>query len=170
MRWEEQGARGNTRHAVIPRTLSFILYNDEVLLLRGAPGKRLWPGKLNGIGGHIETGETPFAGAGRELMEEAGIAACDLALRGIVHISSSSEPTGIMLFVYVGHVCSRLVSSGAEGSLAWYPLRELPSDDLVEDLPELIPRIMSAAAGQIVYGLYQPDGNGRMAFHFEYSG
>jgi len=166
MRWEEQGTRMSTRHAVIPRTLCFILYHDDVLLLRGAPDKRLWSGKLNGIGGHVEADETPYAGAWREVQEESGLEVLDLCLRGIVHISSSTEPEGIMLFVYVGHADSQQVYPSVEGSLEWYPLRELPEDELVEDLVELIPRVVAAKAGQIVYGLYRPDSAGWMTFHF----
>ena len=71
MRWEEQGAAG--RYAAVPRTLTFLLRGDEVLLLRGAPGKGRWARRLNGIGGHVEPGESVLAGALREVREETGL-------------------------------------------------------------------------------------------------
>ena len=43
------------RYQVVPRTLCFIIHDDDVLLLRGAPTKRIWPNKYNGVGGHVES-------------------------------------------------------------------------------------------------------------------
>ncbi|MHB9031782.1 MAG: NUDIX hydrolase [Anaerolineae bacterium] len=166
MRWQEQGTTFHERHSVIPRTLCFILHAGNILLLRGSPDKRLWAGKLNGIGGHIEADETPYEGARRELKEEAGLASDDLCLRGIVHIASDRDQVGIMIFVYVGSACSAQVQSGSEGELGWYPLHALPSDEMVADLPELIPRVIQTAPNQIVYGLYRPADDGSMSFSF----
>ena len=166
MRWEDQGAGGALRHAVIPRTLCFLRWGDEVLLLRGAASKRLWAGKLNGIGGHIEVGETPLAGAHREILEETGLEVLDLQLRGVVHVCSPVATQGIMIFVYVGQAPSREVRSSSEGDLLWFPINSLPRDELVEDLSELIPRVLEATGNQTVYGLYQPDEQGRITFSF----
>jgi len=169
MRWTDQGSGGG-RYAVIPRSLCFLVHSDAILLLRGAPTKRLWANKLNGIGGHIEPGETPLEGARREIREECGIEPPDLELRGIVHVCPSQQGNGIMLFVYVGFALSRAVHSGAEGNLEWHPLLALPVNELVEDLPELIPRVLTAWDGEIVYGMYEPDGDERMVFHFTQDG
>jgi 8-oxo-dGTP diphosphatase len=167
MRWEDQGAAGVSRHSVIPRTLCFLRLGDEVLLLQGAASKRLWAGKWNGIGGHIEIGETPLAGAQREILEETGLCVNNLQLVGVVHVSSPEVNQGIMIFVYMGDAPSRKVFQGVEGTLQWFAIDELPRDLLVEDLPELIPRILEARKGQIVYGLYQPDDSGRILFKFD---
>ncbi|MHB1357448.1 MAG: NUDIX hydrolase [Anaerolineae bacterium] len=166
MRWDDQGADNTSRYAVIPRTLCFLLRGDMVLLLRGAVTKRLWAGKWNGIGGHLEVGETPLDGARREIKEETGLEVYDLQLRAIVHISSSEANQGIMIFVYSGEAPSSEVSSSAEGDLQWFPLDGLPQDALVEDLSELIPRVLAAKGGQLVYGLYQPNEQGHITFHF----
>ncbi len=52
---QEQGTHF-ARYPVIPRALIFLFTGDSVLLLKGAPDKRIWPGLYNGIGGHIEAG------------------------------------------------------------------------------------------------------------------
>jgi 8-oxo-dGTP diphosphatase len=166
MLWVDQGAGSTLRYAVIPRTLCFLHRGGNVLLLRGAVTKRLWAGKWNGIGGHIEIGETPLEGARREIREETGLEVFDLHLRAIVHVSSTETIQGIMIFVYVGESPSSEVSPSVEGDLQWFPLDALPQDALVEDLSELIPRVMAATGNQLVYGLYQPDERGYISFSF----
>ena len=47
----------NDRYMVIPRTAIFLRRGDSFLLLKGAPAKRLWANKYNGLGGHLERGE-----------------------------------------------------------------------------------------------------------------
>ena len=41
------------RYMLVPRTAIFVRRDDSYLLLKGAPGKRLWAGKYNGLGGHV---------------------------------------------------------------------------------------------------------------------
>jgi 8-oxo-dGTP diphosphatase len=52
-------------------TICFIKRKDEILLLNRnkKPNMGLW----NGVGGKIETGETPFEGIIRETWEETGL-------------------------------------------------------------------------------------------------
>jgi len=167
MRWEDQGTADNRRYTVVPRTLSFLLHEGHVLLLRGAPDKRLWANQLNGVGGHLEPDEDPLAGACREILEETGLTVDALALRAIVHIAGTPSGPGVLLFVFVGQTATRQVRSGREGRLAWYPVDDLPWAELVKDLRELLPRILASRPGDApVYGHYTPDPTGRMTFHF----
>jgi len=139
------------------RTLVFLTRGEWVLLLRGAPHKRLWAGKYNGIGGHLEPGESPNAAAQRELREEAGIAAADLELRGIVHITMP-EPPGIVLFVYTGSAEDVRLIPSEEGTPEWVHRDDLGSLDLVEDLPMLLPQVL--APGPLVYAIYHVTDDG----------
>ena len=70
----EQGTRAPGRHLVVPRVLIFLTRTtgagvQEVLLLKGAPTKRLWANKYNGLGGHVEATEDVYAAARREVHE-----------------------------------------------------------------------------------------------------
>jgi len=67
MLWRSQRTRGQDRHTITLRMPCFLRHDGYLLLLRGDPTKRLWAGRLNGIGGHIESGETPLESAQREL-------------------------------------------------------------------------------------------------------
>jgi len=166
MQWSDQGTRGPKRHTVIPRTLCFVRHQDHLLLLRGAPDKRLWAGQLNGIGGHIEPGETPLEGAYRELREEAGVIPVELGLRAVIHISSDHHEPGVLLMVYLGTASSRSVSDGAEGQPVWYALNGLPWAEMVQDLPSLLPLLLDDDRPGIIYGEYHAAPDGTMQLRF----
>jgi 8-oxo-dGTP diphosphatase len=134
------GAR--TRYHLVPRVLCFLLCGDQVLLLRGSPHKRLWPNLLNGIGGHVERGEDIAAAAAREIREETGLAVDDLRLRGLVSVDLQDD-LGIGIYVYSAQVDWHPAGHSPEGSLEWHSVRQLPTDNLVEDVPVLLDRILT---------------------------
>ncbi len=132
------------RYQVIPRTLIFITHGDEVLLLKGSPQKRIWPGLYNGIGGHIERWETVYDAARREIAEEVGLTAIeDLRLRGTINIDVGQPDVGIMLFVFTAVSPTREVHPSCEGDPQWVNWRVLNPSTMVEDLPILLPRVLS---------------------------
>lgn len=135
------------RWLAIPRTLIFVLHDDAVLMMKRAPHRRVFPNRYNGLGGHIERGEDPAAGALREIYEESGLRVHSLRLRSIHNIDAGGQ-TGIILFVYTAVSEGRAVhNDGAEGNLEWVPRERLEELDLVEDLPQLMPRILAMKDG-----------------------
>jgi len=156
MRPEDQLNTG-VRYTVIPRVLVFLTRGDEVLLLRGAPDKKLWAGKYNGLGGHIEPGETPHQAAVREVSEEADITVGALTLRAVVHVTLAPAP-GVLFFVFTGAAPPGELRSSTEGAPVWVARSELSTLPLVEDLPELLPRVLEP--GPLIYGHYTFAENG----------
>lgn len=138
----EQGADAtNGRWLTLPRTLCFVLNGDDVLLMKRAPHKRVFPNRYNGVGGHIERDEDPLTGARREILEETGLRVHNLSLRAIHNIDAGAA-SGILLFVFVGWADSREVVDCTEGTLHWVPRESVGSLDLVEDLAILLPRVL----------------------------
>jgi 8-oxo-dGTP diphosphatase len=141
----DQGVFTN-RYQVIPRTLIFLMSEDEVLLLKGAPTKRLWANLYNGIGGHVEPGEDILSSARRELKEETGLVVEHLWLCGSVLIDASDQ-TGIALFVFKGAYAQGEMVNSKEGNLEWVRISGINSLPLVEDLVTILPRVIAMHAG-----------------------
>lgn len=174
---EEQGV-GASRHRylLIPRVLCFVCHGDAVLLLKGAPDKKIWPGKYNGLGGHVERGETVHAAARREIREEAGQEVSQLRLRGVVTIETG-EATGIGLYVFTAAAASRQTVASGEGSLEWVPVERVDALECVEDVPVLLRHLATMdestppfgahyhydVAGKLVIALDTSSGQGDVA-------
>ena len=141
---KQQGADvTDGRWLTMPRTLSFVMNGGDVLLMKRAAHKRVFPNQYNGLGGHIERDEDSLSGALREIEEESGLRAHSLRLRSIHNIDAGGE-TGILLFVYTARSDSRDFRQDCpEGKLEWIAKERLFELDLVEDLPELLKRIFN---------------------------
>lgn len=175
MNVSEQGTREPNRqhNLVTPRVLVFLTSVNpdhggrEVLLLKGAPAKRLWANKYNGLGGHVEATEDVRTAAIREVKEESGIEVEDLSLRGVITIDTGSDADGrrpgVLMFVFVGETDQRPAWQTAEGAPEWLPVAELGSHPLLDDLYQVLPR---ALEGPFFYGHYTPQPDGTLHFAF----
>lgn len=153
------------RYLTVPRTLCFVLHGDDVLLIRRAQHKRLFPGKVNGVGGHVEAGEDVTASAAREIREETGLTVDDLWLAGVVHVDGGlgqadalpdGSMPGVMVFVFTAWAASRHVHASEEGELIWVPLSQVHGLDWVDGDPRLLLAALEAQRTGRPFSLYLP--------------
>jgi 8-oxo-dGTP diphosphatase len=158
----DQGV-SNDRYKVIPRTVILLRRGDSYLLLKGAPTKRLWANKYNGLGGHVERGEDVLSAAKRELFEETGLYA-DLWLCGTVIVDTGE--TGIALYLFSGEGEGEPRHAN-EGLAEWIPFGRVGELPVVEDLPILLGKIHSMQRGDAPFcarSYYDKDGTLTVVF------
>ncbi len=155
------------RYLVSPRTLNFIIDGDRVLLLRGAPTKRLWANRLNAVGGHVEAGEDIYAAAVREIHEETGLDVTGVRLRGIVHVAphpsqgTGDANVGVMLFVFTATPAGGTLCASAEGTLEWHAMADVAAGvipNMMDDLQLLLGRTLAARTPFFVHMTFDAAG------------
>jgi 8-oxo-dGTP diphosphatase len=110
--------------------------------MKRAAHRRVFPNRYNGVGGHIERDEDPLSSARREIREETGLDVDDLRLQAVYNVDAGAA-SGILLFVFTCTSQNRaVVGDDREGTLHWIARGALADLDLVDDLPELLPRIL----------------------------
>jgi len=140
---KEQGADATSgRWLTIPRTLSFITFEDDLLLIKRSERARVFPGAYNGVGGHLERDEDVLTGALREIAEETGLRVADPRLRGVIHVDAGGA-NGILVFVFAARATSRAFVNSDEGTLEWVPRDRLDDLPLVEDLPLILDQVLA---------------------------
>ncbi len=152
------------KRQVYARTLCFVENGDDVLMLKGAPTKRLYANLYNGVGGHLEAGEDILTSMEREVREETGLEVADSRLRAVVNVDEAGKP-GVVFFVFTARVSGRELRASVEGEVSWIPRHRLMTLDLVEDLRQLLPIVLDEHGG-LWFGHLVYDAAGRLtSFH-----
>ncbi|MCS7104150.1 MAG: 8-oxo-dGTP diphosphatase [Thermofilaceae archaeon] len=111
--------------------LCFLLYKESILLIRKKRG--FGAGKINGVGGRVERGESLESAVVREVQEEIGVKVSSLRPAGTLKFySSSSEPDWIVHVFLSNHFEGQPTSSD-EAEPHWYHMDALPYEDMWED-------------------------------------
>lgn len=105
---------------MIAATLCYIKDNDKVLMLhRIKKANDIHEGKWNGLGGKIESGETPEECVIREIFEESGLNISNPILKGIITFPNFDGENDWLVFLYTTNTFSGKLIDSNEGMLKW---------------------------------------------------
>jgi len=156
------------RYKIIPRVLIFLFNKEnEVLLLKGSSTKKIWPNLWNGLGGHVEPGESTLTAAKREVFEESGLLCEKLIFCGQVIVSLGTD-FGIGINIFKAGKFKGYLQSSNEGELGWFSMETALRLPLVEDLYTLLPKVFVFNKGDDpLFGTYSYDSEDRLVIRFE---
>ena len=111
-------------------TLCYLRREGKTLMLfRNKKPQDIHEGKWNGVGGKFEPGETPETCARREILEECGLTAHTLVMKGFLTFPLFAKGEDWYVFVFLVTDFSGELITSAEGHLEWIP------NEKVLDLP-----------------------------------
>lgn len=110
-------------------TICYVDNGKEFLLLhRNKKENDVHAGKWIGVGGKFEAGETPEECAKREILEETGLKAKDLRLKGVITFPEFTPENDWYTYVFrVTDFEGDVSEDCPEGDLQWVPYDEVLS-------------------------------------------
>ncbi|NJN82219.1 MAG: 8-oxo-dGTP diphosphatase [Caldilineaceae bacterium] len=101
-------------------TLCYVREKGKTLMLHRIKKQNdMHAGKWNGLGGKLESGETPEECAIREVREESGLLVEEPRMRGVLTFPAFSNEEDWYVFLFTMHRFSGQLIDSPEGDLAW---------------------------------------------------
>ncbi|MEV7135326.1 8-oxo-dGTP diphosphatase [Arthrobacter sp. NPDC093128] len=139
----------------VPVTLCFLLRDAEAGLevLLGLKKTGFGTGKIVGLGGHVEAGESDAEAVCREVLEEAGVMVREEDLRhaGVVEFVFPSRPEWNMRTrLFTTRRWEGEPTESAEIAPEWFRAAALPADRMWQDADHWLPVVLSGTEIDIV--------------------
>lgn len=118
--------------------LGFAFFEDKVALIFKTHGPAPVIGKLNGIGGHMEAGESPAEAMSREFDEECGVSIAPnrWVRRGTMQITGYDAIVHLFSYRSPIHFTLRQMT---DERVSWQPIKDIPAINTVSNLRWLVP-------------------------------
>ncbi len=139
-------------------TLCYVRHQGNTLMLHRTKKKDdIHKGKWNGLGGKFETGESPEECARREILEESGLTATGLSLKGLLTFPAFANNEDWYAFVFVVDQFEGELIPSTEGELRWIDDQKLTELELWEGDRYFLPWLNRSGffSGKFIY----QDGN-----------
>jgi 8-oxo-dGTP pyrophosphatase MutT (NUDIX family) len=117
---------------VIEATICHIIRGRKLLLKKANRGISI--GKWNAPGGKSEAGEAPEECAKREVLEETGLRVSDLFNHGVLtFVMDGGKTVHTRAHLFSTRQVEGRAKSSDEGHVRWFPLGDIPLDEMWED-------------------------------------
>lgn len=149
---------------LVAATLCYLRTGGKTLMLhRNKKEGDVHRGKWNGLGGKLESGETPEECVVREVREESGLTVRSPRLRGILTFPAFKSGEDWLVFVYTAEGYAGSLGPCPEGDLEWVPDAKIAGLPLWEGDRVFLPWLEQEKffSGKFVYR------DGRLASHEE---
>jgi len=105
---------------MINGTLCYVKTENQTLMLHRVKKENdMHKGKWNGLGGKMESGETPEECIIREVYEESGLTIQNPTLKGILTFPQFDDNNDWLAFVFTAHTFTGELIDSDEGVLKW---------------------------------------------------
>ena len=142
-------------------TILFVVRDGRILLIRKKRG--FGAGKINGPGGKLDPGESPFDCALRETQEELGVTPRGVKQRGELHFQFT-DGFSILGYVFLARDCDGEPHETAEAAPLWTPLDAIPYAEMWADDAIWMPWLLE---GRRFFGRMLFDGDIMLGHEFE---
>jgi 8-oxo-dGTP diphosphatase/2-hydroxy-dATP diphosphatase len=112
-------------------TLTMVLKDERILL--GMKKRGFGAGRYNGFGGKVESHESVEEAALRELREEAGIEAHELAQHGILTFTFDSNDDELEVHIFMARDYTGKEGESEEMAPEWFALSRIPYERMWSD-------------------------------------
>ena len=126
----------------VEATLCAIIKDGMILLQKKAVG-HFGEGKWNGAGGKLKSGEDHVAGVTREVREETGLRILNPRHHGLLdHYFGDRTSPAWSVHIFSTNQFQGEPISGEEGELHWFPVEEIPYNEMWEDDFHWLPLVL----------------------------
>lgn len=147
----------------------YVKKNGKYLMLHRHPSKKIMPNVWMAPGGKIERNEGLFECARREILEETGLKIKNLQIKSIGNgYLQDLDQEIFFYFLTADWARGKLRAESDVGELVWLTPKEiLKLDNLLAELPKVLPHVFSKSNKVISYKAIYSKGNKMTQFVLE---
>lgn len=131
----------------------FVRKDGKYLLLKRSSQKKYAPNVIHPIGGKVDSNENPYAGAQRELLEEAGIKVKNMRLEGVIMEIKpvKGEDENWLIFHFSADYDTGELITTEEGEFVYLDDSEILKQDLFPSVRPIIHNILNLKDGTVFF-------------------